>query len=69
MHIGVFSDLHDNIANLRKLLALFTDRRVQHDKRIGDCLWLNPGEVMGWRGRATCALYDTTTNTAQIIEL
>ncbi len=163
MHIGVFSDVHDNIANLRKLLALFTDRRVQtlifcgdfcspipvremgafegeihcvfgngdgdrftmskiartdstnvilhgewaaltfdgvriavthypfyaealartgdyqavfsghthqqHDERIGDCLWLNPGEVMGWKGRATCALYDTATNTAEIIEL
>ncbi len=42
---------------------------VQHDERIGDCLWLNPGEVMGWKGRATCALYDTATNAAKIIEL
>ena len=163
MHIGVFSDVHDNIANLRKLLALYSDRRVktlifygdfcspipvremgafegeihcvfgngdgdrftmskiartdstnvilhgewadltfagvriavthypfyaralartgdyqavfsghtheQHEERLGDCLWLNPGEVMGWKGRATCALYDTATNTAEVIEL
>ena len=42
---------------------------VVHEERLGDCLWLNPGEVMGWKDRATCALYDTTTNTAEIIEL
>ena len=40
-----------------------------HEERFGDCLWLNPGEVLGWKGPATCALYDTTTNTAEIIEL
>ena len=163
MKIGVFSDVHDNIDNLRKLLAMFAKRGVKtlifcgdfcspipvremgafegkvfcvfgngdgdrftmlkvtqtdstnvilhgeyadlsfdgvrvavthypfyaealartgdyqavfsghthalHEERIGDCLWLNPGEVMGWQGRATCALYDTATNTAEIIEL
>ena len=163
MKIGVFSDVHDNIANLRTLLALFSDRgvktlifcgdfcspipvremgvfdgeihcvfgngdgdrfamtkiartdstnvilhgewatltfdgvgiavthcpfyaealartgdyqavfsghtHVQHDERIGDCLWLNPGEVMGWKGRPTAAVYDTATNTAEILEL
>ena len=40
-----------------------------YEERIGSCLWLNPGEVLGWKGRATCALYDTETNTAEIIDL
>ena len=40
-----------------------------HEERFGECLWLNPGEVMGWQGRSTCALYDTSTNTAEIIDL
>lgn len=39
----------------------------RHEERIGDCLWLNPGEVLGWKGPATCALYDTTTNSAEIV--
>ncbi len=40
-----------------------------HEEKIGDCLWLNPGEVMGWKGRATCAVYDTATNSAEILDL
>jgi len=41
----------------------------RHEERIGACLWLNPGEVLGWKGAATCALYDTETNSAEFIEL
>ncbi len=40
-----------------------------HQEQIGDCLWLNPGEILGWKGRATCAIYDTATNSATIITL
>ena len=40
-----------------------------HEERIGDCLWLNPGEIMAWKGDATCAIYDTASNTAEIITL
>ncbi len=40
-----------------------------HKERIGDCLWLNPGEVLGWKGQATCAIYDTATNSATIVTL
>ena len=39
---------------------------VQHEERFGDCLWLNPGEILGWKGDATCAIYDTATNSAEI---
>jgi putative phosphoesterase len=42
---------------------------VQSEERLGDCLWLNPGEILGWQGTATCALYDTDTNSATIVTL
>ena len=38
-------------------------------ERLGDCLWLNPGEVMGWKGPATCAVYDTEARQAEIVTL
>ncbi|MGD9369731.1 MAG: YfcE family phosphodiesterase, partial [Desulfobacteraceae bacterium] len=28
----------------------------RHEERIGDCLWVNPGEVLGWQGRPSCAV-------------
>ncbi len=40
-----------------------------HEERIGDTLWLNPGEVLGWKGVPTCAVYDTATNAAEIVLL
>lgn len=39
---------------------------VEH---IGECLWVNPGDVMGVSGNATCAIYDTHTNTVEIVPL
>jgi putative phosphoesterase len=36
---------------------------------IGNCLWVNPGEVMGAFGDATCAIYDTVSNSVEIITL
>lgn len=39
----------------------------RHEERFGDCLWVNPGEILGWRGQPTCAIYNTTTNTAEIV--
>jgi len=40
-----------------------------HEERFGDCLWLNPGEILGWKGAPTCAVYDTATNTAELLTL
>lgn len=40
-----------------------------HEERFGECLWLNPGEIMGVDGRSTCAIYDTDTNRAEIVDL
>jgi putative phosphoesterase len=42
---------------------------AKSEERIGTCLWLNPGEILGWQGPATCAIYDTTTNSATILTL
>ncbi len=39
------------------------------EERMGDCLWLSPGEVLGWVGDPTVAIYDTETHTARIIGL
>lgn len=40
-----------------------------YQETFGDCLWLNPGEVMGWKGPATCAVYDTQTKKVEIIHI
>lgn len=39
------------------------------ETQFGACLWLNPGEVMGAYGAATGAIYDTDSNSAEIITL
>ena len=39
----------------------------QHHEYYGECLWLNPGEVLGWKGPATCAVYDTDIHRAEVI--
>jgi len=36
---------------------------------VGKTLLLDPGEIMGWRGRRSCAVYDTETGEAEILEL
>jgi hypothetical protein len=40
-----------------------------HQEQIGRCLWVNPGEILGWQGPATCAVYNTAANTVEIITL
>ena len=38
-------------------------------ERIGNCLLLNPGEVMGRFGRSTFAVYDPETNQGEILDV
>ena len=40
-----------------------------HIETMGSCLWLSPGDVMGWKGKATCAIYDDHVNEGQIVTL
>lgn len=44
------------------------DHTAFQEKR-GDCLLLNPGELMGMKGRSTIAIYDTENFEVQMIEL
>lgn len=37
--------------------------------RVGRTLLLNPGEVMGWKGRKSCAVYDTDPAEAALLDL
>lgn len=38
-------------------------------KKFGETLWLDPGEVLGFKGSPTCAIYDSKENKAKIIRL
>lgn len=40
-----------------------------NEEKIGDCLLLNPGELMGMNGRSTLALVSTETRKVRWIEL
>lgn len=42
---------------------------IAHQEYVKECLWLNPGEIMAWKGDATLALYETTSNTANIVSV
>lgn len=58
------------LAGTGQYRAVFSGHTHAHsEERVGECLWLNPGEVMGWKGRPTCAVYDSRANTAEIITL
>jgi len=37
--------------------------------RVGNTLLLNPGEIMGWKGPSSWAIYDTETGKGEIITL
>lgn len=38
-------------------------------EKVGQCLLLNPGEVMGKSGKCTYAIYDTKVNRAEVVEI
>jgi predicted phosphodiesterase len=38
-------------------------------EQIGNTLLVNPGEIMGWKGRSDCAIYDTESGRVERIEL
>ena len=42
---------------------------ARSEERFGECLWVNPGDVMGWQNPPTVAVYDTGTNSVEIIAL
>lgn len=50
--------------------AVFSGHTHQrHEERIRDTLWVNPGEVLGWKGRPSCAVWDPGSNSIEFVEL
>ena len=41
----------------------------RHHERLGKTLWLNPGEILGWKGAPSCALWDTRRDAVEFLEL
>jgi putative phosphoesterase len=51
-------------------VAVFSGHtHAAHIEEMGRCLWLSPGDVMGWKGKATCAVYDAATNSGEIVTI
>jgi putative phosphoesterase len=34
----------------------------RHEERVGRTLWVNPGEILGWKGPPTWAVWETSDN-------
>lgn len=39
------------------------------EERVNNCLWINPGEVMAWKGVPSCVIYDTETKSAKFFDI
>jgi len=50
-------------------LVCYGHDHKSHLEQVGKTLLLNPGEVMGWKGRCTVAIYDTESGQAEILEI
>ncbi len=50
-------------------LVCYGHDHTAHEERVGDCLLLNPGELMGMNGRSTLALVDSRTRSVEMVDL
>ena len=50
-------------------LVLYGHDHTALEERVGDCLLLNPGEIMGMQGRSTLAIVDTQSRKVEWIEV
>ncbi len=50
-------------------LVCFGHNHTASEEKVGECVLLNPGEVMGLMGRRTFAFFDTRTRATEFIEL
>lgn len=41
----------------------------RHVERFGECIWANPGEVLGWKGAPSVAIYDTGSHEVTLLDL
>jgi hypothetical protein len=50
-------------------LVCFGHTHKAHQETVGECLLLNPGEMMGLYGRRSFAYYDTAARKAEFVEV
>lgn len=50
-------------------LVCYGHNHIQRQEMFGDCLLLNPGELMGMNGASTIAMVDLETLEAKVIEI
>jgi len=50
-------------------LVCYGHDHTAHQEKVGDCLVLNPGELMGLQGRSTVACIDLETMQAEVIDI
>lgn len=39
------------------------------EERFGGCLWMNPGELLGWKGPPTVLIWDPVENQGRFVEV
>lgn len=66
-HYPFYADALAKTGNYKAVFCGHT--HILKQENVGDCLVVNPGEVMGWKGDATCVVYNTIDNTIEIIHL
>ena len=50
-------------------LVFYGHDHTANQEQRGSCLLLNPGELMGMKGRSTIAIYDSATKKVEMIDL
>ncbi len=50
-------------------LVLSGHTHERHEQRFGETLWVNPGEILGWKGPGSFVIWDSDTNTAEFLEV
>jgi putative phosphoesterase len=50
-------------------LVCYGHDHILHEERLGECLLLNPGELMGMKGRSTMAMVNTADRSVAWVDL
>lgn len=66
-HYPLYGQALARTGDYRAVFSGHTHQR--HHEHFGECLWLNPGEVLGFMGQASCVVYDTGSGEFEYVEL
>lgn len=50
-------------------VVLYGHTHKKHEERIGNTLFVNPGEIMGRLGKRSCAVYNTETDNVEFFDV